>query len=85
MIMITTTTFTVIASAGKPATQMVSLLEALLQHGADVDAADEQGTTALHQAAKSSPCAVVEALLAHQATTNQQDRVLHTTLSFPFF
>ena len=61
--------------AGKPATQLVPLLEALLQHGANVDAADEQGTTALHQAAKSSPCAVVEALLAHQAAVNQQDKV----------
>lgn len=61
--------------AGKPATQLVPLLEALLQHGASVDAADEQGTTALHQAAKSSPCAVVEALLAHHAAINQQDKV----------
>ena len=41
-----------------------------------MDAADEQGTTALHQAARSSPCAVVEALLAHQAAINQQDKVL---------
>ncbi|KAL3134945.1 hypothetical protein ABBQ32_007905 [Trebouxia sp. C0010 RCD-2024] len=62
-------------SSGKPATQLVPLLEALLQHGAGVDAADEQGTTALHQAAKSSPCAVVEALLAHHAAINQQDKV----------
>lgn len=61
--------------AGKPATQLVPLLEAVLKHGAHVDAADEQGTTALHQAAKSSPCAVVEALLSHRATTNQQDKV----------
>ena len=51
------------------------LLEALLQHGADVDAADEQGITALHQAAKSSPCAVVEALLGHDAAINLQDKV----------
>ncbi|KAL3146789.1 hypothetical protein ABBQ38_014771 [Trebouxia sp. C0009 RCD-2024] len=62
-------------SSGKPATQLVPLLEALLQHGVCVDAADEQGTTALHQAAKSSPCAVVEALLAHHAAINQQDKV----------
>ena len=77
-------TCTASGSAGKPATQLVPLLEALLQHGANVDAADEQGTTALHQAAKSSPCAVVEALLAHHATTNQQDKVLHTTLPSSF-
>lgn len=69
--------------AGKPATQLVPLLEALLRHGANVDAADEQGTTALHQAAKSSPCAVVEALLAHHGTTNQQDKVLTPAPSPP--
>ena len=61
--------------AGKPATQLVPLLEALLGHGANVDASDEQGISALHQAAKSSPCAVVEGLLGHDATINQQDKV----------
>ena len=64
-----------IVPAGKPATQLVPLLEALLRHGANVDASDEQGISALHQAAKSSPCAVVEALLGHDATINQQDKV----------
>ena len=54
-------------SSGKPATQLVPLLEALLHHGADIDTADAQGMTALHQAAKSSPCAVVELLLSHGA------------------
>ena len=70
----------IIMHAGKPATQLVPLLEALLRHGASVDAADEQGTTALHQAAKSSPCAVVEALLAHHAAINLQDKVSLTNL-----
>ena len=68
-------TVTVPISAGKPATQLVPLLEALLQHGADVTAADDQGISVLHQAAKSSPCAVVEALLGHDAAINQQDKV----------
>ncbi len=51
------------------------LLEALLQQGADVNAADDQGISALHQAAKSSPCAVLEALLAQDAAINLQDKV----------
>jgi len=53
----------------------VPLLEALLQQGADVNAADDQGISALHQAAKSSPCAVLEALLAQDAAINLQDKV----------
>lgn len=60
---------------GKPATQLVPLLEALLQLGADVNAADDHGISPLHQAAKSSPCAVVEALLARDAAINAQDKV----------
>ena len=51
------------------------LLEALLQQGADVNAADDQGISALHQAAKSSPCAVLEALLTQDAVVNLQDKV----------
>ncbi|KAL0046002.1 hypothetical protein WJX82_010977 [Trebouxia sp. C0006] len=62
-------------SSGKPATQLVPLLEALLQQGADVNAADDQGISALHQAAKSSPCAVLEALLTQEAAVNLQDKV----------
>ncbi len=61
--------------AGKPATQLVPLLEALLQQGADVNASDDQGISALHQAAKSSPCAVLEALLTQDAAVNLQDKV----------
>ncbi|DBA73252.1 hypothetical protein WJX77_012686 [Trebouxia sp. C0004] len=62
-------------SSGKPATQLVPLLEALLQQGADVNAADDQGISALHQAAKSSPCAVLEALLTQDAAVNLPDKV----------
>ena len=51
------------------------LLEALLQQGAHVNAADDQGISALHQAAKSSPCAVLEALLTQDAAVNLQDQV----------
>ena len=64
-----------LCASGKPATQLVPLLEALLQQGADVNAADDQGISALHQAAKSSPCAVLEALLTQDAAVNLQDKV----------
>ena len=62
---------------GKPATQLVPLLEALMERGADRNAADSQGMTALHQAAKSSPCAVLDALLGPDAAAiNSQDKVI---------
>lgn len=59
-------------SSGKPSTQLVPLLELLIERGADVNVEDNQGMTVLHQAAKSCPCAVVEVLLANGAIINIQ-------------
>lgn len=67
----------------KPSTQLVPLLEALIQNGADVNASDNQGMTVLHHAAKSCPCAVLEVLLTDNAAINQQVGMLACYASFP--
>lgn len=55
-----------------------SLVQLLLQHGADVDATNSYGSTPLHRAAAEGQLHVVELLLAHGANVNAQDQWGHT-------
>jgi ankyrin repeat protein len=56
-------------------------LQALLDHGANIDAEDEDGLTALHHAARESlDTAVIAILLAHGAQINARDRRGRTPL-----
>jgi tankyrase len=49
-------------------------IEALLKAGADVNATDKNGVTALHHAVRFRNAAAVETLLAHGAAVNQACR-----------
>jgi ankyrin repeat protein len=56
-------------------------LQALLDHGANIDAEDEDGLTALHHAARERlDTAVIAVLLAHRAQINTRDRRGRTSL-----
>ena len=56
------------------------MVEFLLIHGADVDAANQRGQTALHLAAGAGFSEVALLLLEHQASANSRDGAGNTPL-----
>jgi hypothetical protein len=64
----------------QPSPDQIKTIQILLRHRANVNIANERGTTALMSAASYAPAELVTMLLAHGAEAEQRDNRGHTAL-----